>query len=139
MLDELPYGPGSGFRILPNEHFRSSLVDAIELYSSARRDALSVLYHGKELSETRTTEVTADFEEVAAICGHFSYSLQNFAEEMRVYLNVLDELKQEIERRPRQRTWKWLLFWRSHEQSQMQGHLGDHGKDLWNQTSELVY
>jgi len=57
-------------------------------------------------------EVEADFEEVAASCGYFSFSLQDFAEEMEIYLETLDELKQEIDESPRRRSWTWLKFWR---------------------------
>lgn len=66
MLDDLPFAHGSEFHIVLNERFRSSLVDAIELYSNARQEALRMLYRDKEFSKARTTEITADFEEVAA-------------------------------------------------------------------------
>ena len=58
-------------------------------------------------------EVEADFEEVAASCGYFSFSLLDFAHEMKVYLEILDDLKLEVEERPSGRTWNWLKFWRS--------------------------
>lgn len=127
MLDDLPFGPGPEYRILLNEQFRSSLVDAIELYSSARQEALRLLYRGNEFSKERTTAVSADFEEVAASCGHFSYSLENFAEEMRVFLDILDELKDEVDNDPRQRSWKWLWFWRRWKRTSQQEHVEDQG------------
>jgi len=52
----------------------------------------------------------ADFEEVAASCGYFSYSLLDFAEEMKTFLDILDELKMSGE--DSRRSWKWLMFWR---------------------------
>ena len=112
ILDELPYGPGPEFRIAVNENFKASLVEAVELYSAARKDALALLYKHKDLTKYRPTEVEAGFEEVAASCGHFSFSIQDFAEEMKVYLEVLDDLKQESEKVPRGRSWHWLQFWR---------------------------
>ena len=36
-------------------------------------------------------ETEADFEEVAASCGYFSFSLLDFACEMQVYLEVLGQ------------------------------------------------
>lgn len=52
----------------------------------------------------------ADFEEVAASCGHFSFSLQAFANEMQNFLSILEELKEATEHRD-QRSWSWLKFW----------------------------
>lgn len=57
-------------------------------------------------------EMVADFEEVAASCGYFSFSLQDLASEMKVYLSLLEDLKYEVEERPGGRTWSWLKFWR---------------------------
>jgi hypothetical protein len=47
---------------------------------------------------------------VAASCGHFSFSLQAFANEMQTYLSILEELKEETEKPIR--SWKWLKFWK---------------------------
>ena len=58
-------------------------------------------------------EVQADFEEVAASCGYFSFSLQDFANEMKAFLTILEDLKMETEHRPRGRTWAWLTPWLS--------------------------
>ena len=83
-----------------------------KLYSSARSEALQELYKSKELDCDRPESIEADFEEVAASCGNFSFSLQAFADEMQTYLSILEDLKDEIES-SRRRSWKWLLFWRS--------------------------
>ncbi|KAI9787522.1 MAG: hypothetical protein M1839_000052 [Geoglossum umbratile] len=111
ILDDLPFGPGPEYCIAVNPCFRASLVDAIELYSSARRDALRQLYQNNELNKERPMDVVADFEEVAASCGYFSYSLLDFAEEMKTFLDILDELKMSAEEDGRH-SWKWLMFWR---------------------------
>jgi hypothetical protein len=112
ILDELPYSPCPEYRIAVNTQFRASLVAAIELYSNARRDALRSLYQKDELNEERPLDVVADFEEVAASCGYFSYSLLDFAEEMKVFLDILDELKR-VDEEDSRRSWKWLMFWRN--------------------------
>lgn len=109
-LDQLPFGEGPEFKIAVNEHFRASLADAVKLYSDARAGALKELYKSKELGRERAENVEADFEEVAASCGHFSFSLQDFAEEMQTYLDILEDLKKE-EESPTQRSWKWVKFW----------------------------
>ncbi|KAK4992894.1 hypothetical protein LTR50_000800 [Elasticomyces elasticus] len=112
ILDELPFGSGPGYDMVDNTNFRSSLETAIALFKEARKEALDALYQTKELSEARSLEVVAEIEEVAASCGHFSFSLLDFAEDMLVYLDILEDLKHEVERSPRRRSWKWLFFWR---------------------------
>ncbi|KAK4545151.1 hypothetical protein LTR36_003702 [Oleoguttula mirabilis] len=59
--------------------------------------------------QPQSEEVIADIEEVSACCGHFSFSLLDFAEDLLTYLKVLDELKDAIEHR--KRTWTWMLPW----------------------------
>ena len=82
-----------------------------QLYSVARSDALKQLYKTKDLDKDRPESIEADFEEVAASCGHFSFSLQTFASEMQVYLSILEELKEVVET-PNQRSWKWMKSWK---------------------------
>lgn len=97
-----------------NEHFRHSLIDANSLFANARKEALHMVYKTKVPSRTGSVEVAADFEEVAASCGYFSSSLQDFAEDMVTFIDVLEELK--VQRHPRRRTWNWLKFWRKWSQ-----------------------
>ncbi|KAL3424390.1 hypothetical protein PVAG01_03671 [Phlyctema vagabunda] len=111
ILQELPFGPGPDYKIAINEQFRQSLSEALKLYSEARAEALRELYKNKDLEKDRPESIEADFEEVAASCGHFSFSLQDFATEMQIYLSILEELKEEAER-PNRRSWEWLRFWR---------------------------
>lgn len=68
------------------------------------------MYKSKELDRDRSESIEADFEEVAASCGHFSFSLQAFANEMQTFLSILEELKEATEHRD-QRSWAWLRFW----------------------------
>ncbi|KAG0652079.1 hypothetical protein D0Z07_1078 [Hyphodiscus hymeniophilus] len=111
ILDELPFGPAPDYSITINEHFMASLTEALQLYSAARAEALKQLYKSKELDKDRPASIEADFEEVAASCGYFSFSLQDFASEMQNYLNILEELKEETEK-TKSRSWKWMLWWR---------------------------
>ncbi|KAF2455318.1 Fusaric acid resistance protein-like-domain-containing protein [Lineolata rhizophorae] len=114
MLDELPQSPQADpSAIAINCNFRASLVDAIDLFTRARHEALAMLYETKLLTLDKSVEVAADYEEVAASCGYFSSSLQDFAEDMLVYLDTLEELKGEVEARGLLgRRWNWLLWWR---------------------------
>jgi hypothetical protein len=107
-----------------NEHFRHSLVDAKALFTNARREALSIVYKQRVPSRSGSAAVAANYEEVAASCGYFSSSLEDFAEDMVTFLDILEELKADVNRYPRHRTWTWLKFW----QSRRKGESGDeHG------------
>ena len=111
ILDELPYGPAPDFQVTVNPHFSSSLDEAINLYQAARTSALEALYRNKELHKVHSIAVEADYEEVAASCGQFSFSLQDFAQEIKGFLEVLEDLKAAVERSRNIRTWRWLRFW----------------------------
>ncbi|KAL8882615.1 MAG: hypothetical protein Q9198_000418 [Flavoplaca austrocitrina] len=86
--------------------------------------ALSKIYDTNKVDKEWSLDVEADYEEVAASCGVFSYALQDFANDMIMYLDVLDELKLEIEERPNGRTWNWLRFWRRKQDSGMSEEAG---------------
>ena len=96
---------------------------------------MSALYKTKELNTERPMETVADFEEVAASCGYFSFSLQDFANEMKVYLGLLEDLKDEIEHRPQGHTWKWLRFWRLFRRKSN----GDAGNDPGKNLRKLLF
>lgn len=113
VLSELPFGPGPEYQMAINEHFRHSLIDAKALFANARREALSAVYKNKIPTRTSSAAVAADFEEVAASCGYFSSSLQDFAEDMVSFLDILEELKSNVHSYPRRRTYSWLKFWQS--------------------------
>ncbi|EGO61397.1 hypothetical protein NEUTE1DRAFT_77391 [Neurospora tetrasperma FGSC 2508] len=111
VLRDPPFGSAPKYEIMINDQFRQSLTDALGLFNDARAKALHELYKHLEMDRTRSEQIQADFEEVAAACGHFSFSLQSFAEEMQKYLDVLDDLKHESQFQ--RRSWHWLVWWRS--------------------------
>jgi hypothetical protein len=109
-LKQNPFGQDPECQATAIEQLRTSLRDALNLYNNARGKALHELYRSVELGRTRSEEIQADIEEVAAACGHFSFSLQAVAEEMDAYLDVLGSLEDSTERQGR--SWKWIKFWR---------------------------
>ena len=113
LLDELPFCSDGGLAV--NAHFRHSLEEAIDLYTESRQKALHLIYKNHEILRDRSIEIEADFEEVGASCGYFSFSLLDFANEMRVYLEILDDLKLEVEERPGGSSWNWLRFWQKYQ------------------------
>ncbi|CAI4212273.1 unnamed protein product [Parascedosporium putredinis] len=100
----------TGFRILVNVNFKSSLAEALSLYDQARTSSLQDLYDSIELEKARSEDVQADIEEVAAACSHFSYSLQSVAHEISAYLDAIDDFKFVVD--ANFRSWNWLRFWR---------------------------
>lgn len=110
ILRESPFGDDPQKQITVNDQLRESLKDALVLYDEARGNALRDLYKSIELGRSRSEKIQADIEEVAAACGHFSFSLQAVAEEMDLYLEVLEDLKHMALHS--KRSWEWLKFWK---------------------------
>ena len=90
---------------------------------------MEAVYANRGLSKSKALEILADYEEVAASCGYFSSALQDCAEEMIVYLDILEELKQELEGSSRKRSWNWLMFWR--KEAKLEGEESRPGKIVW--------
>ena len=137
ILDELPFAKDGSIAV--NAHFRFSLDESIELYTDSRQRALQLLYKNKELNKVRPFEVEADFEEVAASCGYFSFSLLDLADEMKAYLEILDDLKLEIEERPVGRTWSWLKFWRRFPMSMSKSSKTEGKIPSWTQLEQYLW
>ena len=117
-LRESPFDKDPSKSITINNQLRESLRDALSLYNGARGNALQELYRSIELGQSRSEELQADIEEVAASCGHFSYSLQAVAEEIDAYLDVLEDLKHQTDHGVR--SWSFLKFWRWWQRSDKQ-------------------
>ena len=111
ILEDLPFDPEANYAITANPRFRTSLDRALDLYRDARASALKVVYDKKDMDRNRPLEVEADWEETAASCGHFSFSLIEVADQMQEYLAILDEMQLELEEMPAGRTWSWMKFW----------------------------
>ncbi|PNY25108.1 Uncharacterized protein TCAP_04950 [Tolypocladium capitatum] len=109
ILRESPFDKDAMNKVAVNDQLRDSLRDALSLYNVARGNALQELYRSIEMGRARSERIQADIEEVAAACGHFSFTLQAVAEEMGSYLDVLEDLKHSTETHGR--SWDWLKFW----------------------------
>ncbi|KAL2809289.1 transcriptional regulator of RNA polII, SAGA, subunit-domain-containing protein [Aspergillus granulosus] len=109
---EIPFTPAPHYKVSIDSRFRTSLDRALELYRESREEALQTIYRRKEILKIKNLEFEADLEEVAASCGHFSFSLLEFGEQLKELLAILDELQLESEERPHGRSWNWLRFWR---------------------------
>ncbi|KAL4896290.1 WD40 repeat-like protein [Aspergillus ambiguus] len=112
IFKEVPFKPGPDYKVAVNSRFRASLDRALDLYRESREEALKTIYRQKEVMKVQTMEVEADLEEVSASCGHFSFSLLEFGEQLKQLLAILDELQLESEERPNGRSWEWLKIWR---------------------------
>jgi hypothetical protein len=110
MLEELPFGPAPQYRIDINPVFDDSLQSAINLFNERRAEALNTLYTSEAITCARSMEGAADVEEMAASCGYFSCNLTFFAEEMKTFLDILEELQRLQE--TKEKSWEWLKFWK---------------------------
>lgn len=130
ILDDLRLTTSKGYGVEINPRFKISLQRALELYQDARRKALDVVYEKKDLDRRRPIEVEADWEEAAACCGHFSFSMLEVAEDVKKFLAILDDMQLEFEEQPSGRTWSWLKFWNPKK--------GNDDEDLDNEYSILT-
>ncbi|KAH8704729.1 transcriptional regulator of RNA polII, SAGA, subunit-domain-containing protein [Talaromyces proteolyticus] len=128
ILEEIPFGPGPKYQVSFNSRFKTSLNRALELYREAREKALESVYREKDFAKIVSPAVEADMEEVSASCGHFSFTLMEFGEQLKDLLEILDDLKLECEERPQGHSWNWLKFWRSFKSSAPNFNYFDYGE-----------
>lgn len=117
IFNEIPFGPAPNYKVSVDNRLHTSLDRALGLYRESRRKTLKSLYEQTEAMKMRSPEAEADLEEVSASCGHFSFSLLEFGEQLHELLAILDELQLETEERPNGRSWSWMKFWRTDNKS----------------------
>ncbi|KAG9786157.1 hypothetical protein KCU88_g2278, partial [Aureobasidium melanogenum] len=116
ILDHFPFDVSDNFAVAASPKFKLSLDRALDLYKESRGKALAVVYTQKDMDRSRPLPVQADWEDAAACCGHFSFTLVEVAESIKEYLIILDELQLEVNERPCGRTWNWIKFWHSKDE-----------------------
>ncbi|KAM3451148.1 hypothetical protein MY3296_005520 [Beauveria thailandica] len=109
VLTQMPFSGAPDFNIHINEALRGELTKSLEIFNTARAEALQGFYQ-RIRQENDSGHPQIVLEEVAAACGHFSFTLQTFGEEMKTYLDVLEDLKHSYDQN--RRSWRWLLWWR---------------------------
>ncbi|OAQ80692.1 60S ribosomal protein L19 [Purpureocillium lilacinum] len=110
VLRDPPFGGAPDYEVRVMDDFRFHLSDALSGFNITRAAALAELYQLIDESRSRSDKTKAEFEEIAAACGHFSFSLQSLGEEMSKYLDVVDDLKYVSDHS--KRSWRWLLWFR---------------------------
>lgn len=120
ILDDLPFNPDDNYSVSYNPRFQLSLERALAMYKDARYEALKMVYDQKDMDRTRPIEVEADWEEAAACCGHFSFSLLEVADQIKEFLHCLDDLQVEVEETSSNRSWSWVKFWRRKSRSSVE-------------------
>ncbi|KAJ5934569.1 Transcriptional coactivator SAGA-type complex Ada1/Tada1 [Penicillium verhagenii] len=111
IFNEIPFGPAPTYKVSVNNRLHTSLDRALSLYRESRQKTLKALYEQTEAMKMKSPDAEADLEEVSASCGHFSFSLLEFGEQLHDLLAILDELQLETEERPGGRSWSWMKFW----------------------------
>lgn len=112
IFNEVPFGPAPTYKVSVDSRLRTSLDRALDLYRESREKTLKQLYQQTQVMKMKTPEAEADLEEVSASCGHFSFSLLEFGEQLHELLAILDQLQLESEERPNGRSWSWLKIWK---------------------------
>lgn len=115
IFNEIPFGPAPKYKVSVDSRLRTGLDRALDLYRESRQKTLKALYQQTDAMKLKTHEAEADLEEVSASCGHYSFSLLEFGEQLHELLTILDELQLESEERPEGRSWNWLKFWRRND------------------------
>ncbi|CEJ93604.1 Putative 60s ribosomal protein l19 [[Torrubiella] hemipterigena] len=110
VLSEPPFGEAPSYTVTVNNELRWQLTNRLSSFNLARADALEQLYQLMEQNKEISRSAQAEFEEIAAACGHFSFSLQSLGEEMQKYLDVIEDLRDVTHLK--QRSWYWLMWWR---------------------------
>ena len=95
-------------RLHIDDRLSIDLSNSLKAFSVARQEALEDLYDNAVLLDSKKGQ--AELEQISAACGHFSFSLQLFADEIQNYLEILEDLQ--LLNHGERRTWKWMLFWR---------------------------
>lgn len=106
-------------------HSSHALADALGAFNTARIASLQELYEHPALRGTGSQKVQAGLEQVAAACGHFTFSLQSFAEKMQTHLDILEDLRQ-IRARGK-RSWLWMRWWTKGKKDVSQGSQEEEG------------
>lgn len=92
-----------------SNRFTHALSDALGSFNAARSKALQEMYEHSTLRDSSSPGLQADLEQIAAACGHFTYSLQSLSEEIQKYLDLIDDMKYVGQHG--KRSWGWL--WRA--------------------------
>lgn len=137
ILDHFPFDASNKFAVTTTPKFKVSLERALELYKESRKKALAVVYAQKDKDRSRPLPVQADWEDAAACCGHFSFSLVEVAESIKEYLIILDELQLEVDEQPSGRTWNWLKFWLSSTERKDLDSLNSEFAEIMKRTDQL--
>ncbi|KAG6065648.1 hypothetical protein E4U32_007081 [Claviceps aff. humidiphila group G2b] len=93
-----------------DQGFRQILAGRLNDFILARVDALQHVYDLVAQRDSSHDGGHVALEQIAASCGHFSFSLQSFGQEMTKYLDVLEGLQRATD--DSERSWGWLLWWR---------------------------
>lgn len=112
VLQEPVFGGPPDYEIRINENLRQALTLSLAAFTTSRVEALQHVYDlASRHANTHGFGSNLALEEMAAACGHFSFSLQSFGEEMQKYLDMLEDLRYVTDHS--KRSWRWLLWWRT--------------------------
>ncbi|KAK9319832.1 Fusaric acid resistance protein-like-domain-containing protein [Lipomyces orientalis] len=113
-LELLPFHdrrPESSIRVIVG--LRDTIITARKTFDDARTSTLQEMYSMdvfRSLVESNSQEICVHLEEIASVCGQFSYGLLNFADGLLQVLIVTEEYAAYLNQ-GHQRSWHWMKFW----------------------------
>ncbi|KAK9234147.1 Fusaric acid resistance protein-like-domain-containing protein [Lipomyces kononenkoae] len=113
-LEMVPYKGGrleSPVRVDPN--VKETLVLARQAFDNQRMSTLQQMYAMdvfRSSIESNNEAISVFVEEIASICGQFSYGLLNFTDGLLHVITVIEEYDVYL-KAGRPRSWSWMKFW----------------------------
>ncbi|KAK9242304.1 Fusaric acid resistance protein-like-domain-containing protein [Lipomyces tetrasporus] len=113
-LEMLPFHDGRlESRIRVDVGLRNIIITARQTFDDARISTLQEMYSMdvfRSQVESNSQEIYVSLEEVASVCGQFSYGLLNFADGLLQVLTVIEEYAVYLNQ-GHPRSWDWMKFW----------------------------
>ncbi|KAK9313902.1 Fusaric acid resistance protein-like-domain-containing protein [Lipomyces starkeyi] len=113
-LEVLPFrGVRLESRIRVDVGSKDTILTARQTFDDARTSTLREMYSMdvfRSHIESNNEEIGVLLEEIASVCGQFSYGLLNFTDGLLQVLTVIEEYEAYLNQ-GRPRSWDWIKFW----------------------------
>ncbi|KAK9384683.1 Fusaric acid resistance protein-like-domain-containing protein [Lipomyces mesembrius] len=113
-LEMLPFHGGQlETRIRVDVGLKDTIMSARQTFDDARTSTLREMYSMdvfRSHIESNNQDIGVLLEEIASVCGQFSYGLLNFTDGLLQVLTVIEEYDAYLTK-SRPRSWDWIKFW----------------------------
>ncbi|ODQ77718.1 hypothetical protein BABINDRAFT_163425 [Babjeviella inositovora NRRL Y-12698] len=138
ILKRIPFELGPDSPVTETLNYQHSLASAIDLFNEKQQLAIQQLYKQQIFSSMeQNIDLAVGQEEVAASCGNFSSVLKEFANELKRFLECLEEYG-DLKDQTQTRTFNWLKFWNRSPLESRKGIAYNHPTNERNLNSALT-